>query len=139
MRTILDRTFKTDLVLGGNVTASSARLGHGALAAIDGDSLTYWTTQEGIDSATLEVDLKEARTFDRAILQEQVRVGQRVEKFRLEAWTGSAWISLTDGTTIGYKRLLRFPAVRAKNVRLVIEKSRTSPTVSRFGLFKSPR
>jgi alpha-L-fucosidase len=65
-------------------------------------------------------------------------VGQRIEKFRLEAWEGGAWKEITRGTTVGYKRLLRFPAVTASKVRVVIEESRTSPTLSAVGLFKSP-
>ncbi len=42
------------------------------------------------------------------------------------------------GTTVGYKRLLRFSATTSQRVRLVIDSSRTNPTLSSFGLFKSP-
>jgi alpha-L-fucosidase len=72
------------------------------------------------------------------MLQEHIATGQRVEKFRLESWNGSGWIPLAGGTTVGYKRLLRFPAVSTSRVRLVIEKSRTAPTLSAVGLFKAP-
>ena len=125
MRRILDRTFKTNLVEDARVTS-------------DRSNATYWTTEDGVESAVLELDLPKERTFDRAMLQENIRLGQRVEAFRLEAWDGKVWKEFTKGTTIGYKRLLRFPAVTANKVRLVIDASRTSPTLASFGLFKSP-
>jgi alpha-L-fucosidase len=138
MRAILDRTFRTNLVEGARVKASNEKEGHKAALLTDGNSTTYWTTTDGVESAVLEFDLPEDRTFDRAMLQENIRVGQRVEAFRLEAWDGKAWKEFTKGTTIGYKRLLRFPAVTAKRVRLTIDASRTSPTLASFGLFRSP-
>ena len=43
---------------------------------------------------------------------------------------------VASGTTIGYKRLLRFPAVMASRVRLRILASRWSPVISKIGLYK---
>jgi alpha-L-fucosidase len=138
MRTILDRTFATDLVSGAAVGASDERPGREAAFAVDADNGTYWETNEGVTSASLEVSLPSARTFDRAMLQECIREGQRVERFHIDAWDGATWTQVAQGTTIGYKRLLRFPAVTAAKVRLVIDESRTSPTLSTFGLYKAP-
>ena len=72
------------------------------------------------------------------MLQENILTGQRIEKFRLDYWDGQLWSTFAEGTTIGYKRLLRFPEVNADRVKIVIEKCRTNPTLSSFGLFKSP-
>jgi alpha-L-fucosidase len=138
MRTILDQTFGKDLVDGATSQASSARKGHPPALTTDGDNSTFWMPEEGVESASVEWSFPDARTFDRAMLQECVSVGQRVEKFHLDVWDGADWSLVAAGTTIGYKRLLRFPAVSTRRVRLVIEESRTSPTLSRFGLFKAP-
>ena len=72
------------------------------------------------------------------MLQEQIAVGQRVEEFVLEAFDGGGWKEFSRGTVIGYKRLCRFDDVTARRVRLRVVRSRVCPTVSRFGLFKSP-
>ena len=56
-----------------------------------------------------------------------IATGQRVEQFKLEAWDGQAWKEFAKATTIGYKRLLRFPAVTASKVRLTILDARDSP------------
>jgi len=138
MRRILDATFAADLLAHASVTATNEREGHAGASAVDGDNGTYWTTQEGVCAATLECSLPSERTFDRAMLQENIRLGQRVEAFHLEALSGGTWKNVASGTTIGYKRLLRFPAVTASKLRLVIDRSRWSPAIAAFGLFKAP-
>jgi alpha-L-fucosidase len=104
---------------------------------LDGAKQTYWTTPGSIETAVLEFTLPDTRTFDVAELQEEIRCGQRVEEFSLESWDGNAWRVFSRGTTIGYKRLLRFPEITTRRVRLTIAKSRLNPTLSAFGLFKS--
>jgi alpha-L-fucosidase len=136
MRRILDRTFQVDLASGAKIKASSERKGYPALSILDADRKTYWTAPEGMESAVLELALPKTRTFDVAMLKEEIRVGQRIEEFALEAWDGNSWRPFARATTVGYKRLLRFPEVSAEKVRLVINRSRLSPTLSALGLFK---
>ena len=138
MRAILDATFRADLAAGALVTASSEAAGHEAAAAARPGTGKYWTTQEGAETAWLELDLAQPALFDCVLLQEAIQIGQRVEQFHLEAWKESRWDVFTRGTTIGHKRLLRFDPVTARRIRLVIEQSRSSPAISRFGLFKRP-
>ena len=52
--------------------------------------------------------------------------------------TGKTWDEFARGTTIGYKRLLRFDDVSARKVRLKILNSRICPTISNFALFYAP-
>jgi alpha-L-fucosidase len=137
MRRILDRTFQINLAEGARVEASAEADGHPGRAMLDGAKQTYWTTPGSIETAVLEFTLPDTRTFDVAELQEEIRCGQRVEEFSLESWDGNAWRVFSRGTTIGYKRLLRFPEITTRRVRLTIAKSRLNPTLSAFGLFKS--
>ncbi|MGB7295773.1 MAG: alpha-L-fucosidase [Candidatus Aminicenantales bacterium] len=136
MRRILDRTFGVNLVAGARVKATSEKKGCGAGFILDEDKATFWTTPDGVETATLEFVLPEKKTFDIVLLQEEIQMGQRVEDFSLEIWDGDAWRPLAVGTTIGYKRLLRVPEIKAERVRLTIERSRISPTLSAFGLYK---
>jgi hypothetical protein len=69
------------------------------------------------------------------MLQENIQIGQRIESFVLEGWINGAWQKLTEGTTVGYKRLIRFNTVTTDRVRLRILKSRLNPTLSSFGLY----
>jgi alpha-L-fucosidase len=138
MRKILDQTFAKNLASGAKVSTSSELAGHPGSATVDSDNGTYWTAGEGVDSAIIEFALSARSTFDRAMLQECIRIGQRVERFHLDVWDGGRWSTVAQGTTIGYKRLLRFPAAAGEKVRLVINQSRLNPTISSFGLFKAP-
>jgi alpha-L-fucosidase len=137
MRSILDQTFKFDRAAGAGVNASSEDPAHAAAAAVDGDARSYWSPREEGRPAWIEFDLGGDRTFDCAMLQENIGVGQRVESFHLEAENGGAWKEFAKGTTIGYKRLLRFPAVSASKVRLTIDEARAIPTLAHFGLYKT--
>lgn len=138
MRRILDETFRTNLVTGAAVTSSVTREGTRAEAILDSDPETYWMPALEAPGAVIEVRLDGLKTFDTAMLQENILVGQRVERFALDALLDGAWREITGGTTIGYKRLLRFPETTSGRVRLRILESRTSPAIGTLGLYDSP-
>ncbi len=67
-------------------------------------------------------------TFDRVAVREDVRHGQRVEKFAVEARIHGTWQRIADGTTIGHERILPLPeAVTASAVRVKVLESRAKP------------
>lgn len=138
MRAILDSMFAVNLLESARVKAPGAGRGREAKNVIDKEYETYWMPAAGSTTPSIEFTFADERTFDVLLLQECITVGQRIEKFRLDAWQGGTWKEITRGTTVGYKRLLRFPAVTAHKVRVVIEASRTSPTLSAVGLYKAP-
>lgn len=98
----------------------------------------YWLADERVDTSSIEFLLSGGESFDVAMLQENIQIGQRIEQFHMDYWDGHSWQELARGTTVGYKRLLRFAPIRTNRVRLVIEKSRLNPTLSDFGLFNLP-
>ncbi len=132
-RLLIDETFKTNVAQYAKVTSANGKNG---AALLDGKYETYWTTRGQDTTATIIFDLRDKSTFDVLLLQEDIAIGQRIEKFRLDYWDGKRWIKTTQGTTVGYKRLLPFKPVTTKKVRLVIESSRSNPTLAEFGLYK---
>ncbi|WP_301130374.1 alpha-L-fucosidase [Streptomyces cacaoi] len=69
-------------------------------------------------------------TFDRIALGEDIRKGQRVEGFTVEARTdeGGGWRKIASGTTVGHRRILALPEpVTARDVRVRITASRAKP------------
>ena len=138
---ILNTTFARNLAAGAAATPSSTRNGDPKYAAkntLDGDKDTYWITNDGDTAATIEYDLGEPKTFNRAMLQEYIKAGQRIEEFYLDIWDGQSWEPIAHAMTVGYKRLLRFNETAARKVRLRITQSRLSPTLATFGLFQEP-
>jgi alpha-L-fucosidase len=54
----------------------------------------------------------------------------------LEYKSGSEWKTAATGTTVGYKRILKFEPIEAQAVRLRILSSRLNPTLSAIGLYQ---
>ncbi|MGB8317628.1 MAG: alpha-L-fucosidase, partial [Ignavibacteriaceae bacterium] len=138
MRYVIDETFKDNLAENAKAASSSEKKGNEAKYILDNDLNTFWTTKDTLSTASIEVDLNDEKTFDRTMLQENILAGQRIENFHLEYWNGSQWEKFAEATTIGYKRLLRFPAVTTNKVKIVIDQCRTNPTLSSFGLYMAP-
>lgn len=96
------------------------------------------STPEGSDyRMTVELDLGSSQYFNRLSIGENIANGQRVEKFALEVWNGYKWKEVERSTTIGYKRLLKFPRQKAQKVRIRIEQARFTPEISSIGLYNS--
>lgn len=129
----LKGTFKENLAKDAKITSKN---GIHPKNMLDGDVETYWTTKGKDSTAEIVFELDSPKTFDVLGLQEAIKVGQRIEGFKLEYREGSTWKKITEGTTVGYKRLLRFDPVTAQKVRLTIKKSRLNPTLKTFGLYK---
>jgi alpha-L-fucosidase len=133
LKSLIDKIFSVNYAQ--TATLSS---GVGKITQItDDNSSTYWTTAHEKERETITIKLKEPTVVNVLSLQENIRIGQRVEKFSFEYFDGSTWKTLTNGTTIGYKRLLRFVPIKAQQFRLNIEASRLNPTLSEIGLFYS--
>lgn len=84
---------------------------------------------------TVELRLGKQRTVDAAIVQEDVRRGQRVRAYVLEAWVGDGWQPITRGTSIGHKKIDRFAPVETDRLRLRVLDSVAMPLVRRFQAF----
>jgi alpha-L-fucosidase len=140
-RRALDAIFSQDLASGatgraGNVRGSSPDFGVGQ--TLDGSLGSYWATDDAERTAWLEYDLGQVRRFNVCRLQEPIQLGQRIRRYRLEVETPLGWKTVSQGTTIGYKKLDRFETVEARRVRLQILDSRACPLLAEFGLYFAP-
>ncbi|MDP4206892.1 MAG: alpha-L-fucosidase [Bacteroidota bacterium] len=126
----IDKTFSRNLIL----KAKSGTKGAGF--AVDGNNTTAWSPSMIHSSAVFET--VKPVSFNTAMLQEDITKGQRVESFTIEAYVDGKWNQIAQSTTIGYKKLLRFPKVVTNKVRLSITGSRDLPNISNFGLFNAP-
>ena len=132
-----------DDIFNNPIAIKSARSNHlrgqdiayDASNTLDGDPETYWAPDDTVSSAWIEFDLDSSQTFNTVQIQEPVSLGQRVKSHRIDVWQNRAWSTVAKGTTIGYKRLLRFENRTSTRVRLVIEASRACPLIAEFTLF----
>jgi len=100
---------------------------------------------EGIRELTGTYVLTRPGRFNVVLIKEEIGRGQRIEAFAIDIWDGVDWREIAKGTTVGYKKLLRFPAVEASKVRLRILRARSSKFMffpvlppDYFGLFLDP-
>ncbi len=134
MNRILDNTFNKNLLKDARITSPNKAVVN---ALTDRSLKTFWQPAPG-GEAVLDADLGSPQTFDVLALQENILAGQRIESFTLQVEEKDAWCTVAQGTTVGYKRLLRFAAVTAARVRLLITQSRSEPTLAEWGLYQQP-
>lgn len=119
---------KNNLLLRAGIKATNERgQAFSVKNLTDGNYDTYWATDDSVTAATLTFTLRGTQPVNRFMLQEYIPLGQRVRAFKVEYLDGGQWRPLDvneQTTTIGYKRLLRFPTVRTRQLRVRFTDSR---------------
>ena len=140
-RQILDATFSEDLAQDAQVQADNVR-GHdkayGADRVIDGDTQTYWATDDGKTTGELTLTWDTPVTFNVISLREYLPLGQRIETFVVDQWQDGAWSELTVGTSIGSQRLLRTRYTTTNRVRVRITQAAVCPALAEVGVYAEP-
>jgi len=137
----IKKAFAANLAKGAEAAASNVRekaSRFGADKAIDKDKETYWTTDDGAMNASLTLNFAKPLSFNRFLVQEYIPLGQRVKSFTIDAWINSEWKQIAKETTIGYKRILRFPTVIATKLRLNITDAKNCPLISNIEIYNAP-
>ncbi|UKJ09318.1 alpha-L-fucosidase [Solitalea lacus] len=124
-RTILNETFAANYLKG----SVSAKL-------TDNKLTSYAIFKKNVP---VEFSLKKQMTFDRIMLQENIHNGQSIKSGFFEYWDGKEWQLISSFSTIGYKRLLRFPQVTASKIRLTITDAKVENQLelAEVGLYKA--
>jgi alpha-L-fucosidase len=139
-RAALDSIFKTNLAAGKKITAANVRGNdpfYAAATMLDDDKGTYWATDDAVTASSFEVDLGSEQAFNVIRTEEMIALGQRVQEYKVEVSgvaDGGAWRSIVQGTTIGYRKLDRFPKLSASKVRITITRALASPVLRGFGV-----
>ena len=123
---MIDEVFKENLIEKAKITRSRV-----------GDGLPVTTT----------ISFKRPTLFNRFLAEEDITLGQRVKKFSLEALVDGKWQPLRDMlvedgkdglTTIGHRRIICFPTVRATQLRFTISDAKAEPIIKKLGLYLAP-
>jgi alpha-L-fucosidase len=105
---------------------------------VDDNNDTYWATDDSVVTPSLIIDLEKPTLLNRFLVQEYIRLGQRVKSFTVSGFIDGNWVELVKGTTIGYKRIVRFPAIQTTKIRLDITGAKGCPLISNIGLYNAP-
>jgi alpha-L-fucosidase len=93
---------------------------------------SYKGVKEG---GSIILDIAPGATVNTLLIQEDISKGQRVEEFIIEAYINDEWHYIAQGTTIGYKRLIRFSDTIAEKIRVAIKRTRKDANISNIGLY----
>ena len=91
-----------------------------------------WKAEAG---ESKEYNVKPGAMVNTFLIQEDIAQGQRVEDFLVEVYSNGAWQYAAEGTTVGYKRMLRFSDCQPEKIRVTIRGTRTTANISNIGLY----
>ena len=89
----------------------------------------------GTSGTVRQYDIQKDALVNAFMIQENISKGQRIESFLVEAYKDGSWIHMAEGTTVGYKRLVRFSDTRPERIRVTIRSARGVANVTAVGLF----
>ena len=137
----------TDLATSATASATRSGGSYNASNLIDNDKDTYWATDDGVNTANVTIDLGSTKTVRYVMLQEYIRLGQRVQGFSIQYSTdGNTWRTASSSeamTTIGYKRIIPLngsvsglaSGYQARYIRVNITKSKACPLLHTIAVY----
>lgn len=128
----LEKTFSTNLLPDAALEADSCEEGHGIEGIREDSYDTFYKTRDGIRTAEITICFPAPARVSHVVLKENVQLSQRIEKFEIRTGTGSL---LYEGTTVGYKKIAKFPVTEVTQLRIRICDSRVCPTLSFVGIY----
>ncbi len=82
------------------------------------------------------VDLKKKQPFNAVLLREQIAEGQRIASFKVEVLEKNGWREVARSATIGARKVLRFPTVKARKLRITVLAAKASPILSEIEVYQ---
>jgi alpha-L-fucosidase len=140
---LLRATFAVNLAKGARLKASNVRGGNvlrfGPALLTDNDRYSYWATDDSVKTPQLEMALGTEKTFNVIRLRENIKLGQRIDAYSIDAMLGGQWQEIAAGSSIGGNRLIRLGSnVTTSRLRLRIKEAAVCIALSDWGLFREP-
>ena len=135
---LLDQIFAVNLAAKAKAVANTYRGKSKTYAAdnvTDGNKETYWATDDDITCGSIEIDLGKEQMVHYVVIQEYIKLGQRVKDFNIEVLKDNVWIPAAKGTTIGYKRILNIDSMETAKIRINIDVAKACPVISNVEIY----
>ncbi|MCP3915957.1 MAG: hypothetical protein GY711_10415 [bacterium] len=88
------------------------------------DSADGWA-----EGPALELELGSGHSVSCVVIEEDLSQGQRVVSYSIEARVDGRWLTATQGSSIGRRRIARFEPVRTEHLRLLITGAAGVPVI----------
>lgn len=129
-----DESFKTNLALQAKKETFYDNTLFIKQAFADGDMRTV---EKNIDykKTSYWIRFAKGRKIDCIVLREAIEQGQHVSGFRIELLDGVKILQTINGTTIGRKRIVTFPAQEVSAVRFSVTGAKAAPLISEIEVY----
>ncbi|MEP6628256.1 MAG: alpha-L-fucosidase [Ginsengibacter sp.] len=84
----------------------------------------------------VEINLQSPATINHAVIMEDYRSGERIRAYEIEGFVNGQWQKLSDGSSVGRKKIDWFDNVTVTKVRFRVTKSVGKPLIRSFSLYK---
>ncbi|WP_299580454.1 alpha-L-fucosidase [uncultured Sunxiuqinia sp.] len=84
----------------------------------------------------LVMKLSKAQPVNHVIIQEEIALGERVRRYKVEGLVKGKWTKLCEGQSIGHKRIQQFDSVECSKIRLTIEQFDELPSIKNFAVYQ---
>lgn len=83
----------------------------------------------------LEIRLDRETEINHCILQEDIKQGERIRSYRLEARVKGRWQLICEGKSVGHKRIEKFDVVKSKIFRLLVTEAIDVPIIRNLSIY----
>jgi alpha-L-fucosidase len=87
----------------------------------------------------IELDLGKAQTVDHVIAMEDIRQGERVRAYVVEALMDGVWKEICKGTAVGHKKIDRFAPVKTSKIWFRTLSSAGAPIIRKLAAYGEAR
>jgi len=133
-------SFSADFARDADCSASDVRgrsQKYSASMVNDCKNETYWAVNDGVLNASLEIDFQESVMVNAMLIREYIRLGQRICAFTIEAMMGEEYQEVATGTTVGNRRIVKFPMVETDKLRINLD-AKAPPVISTIEVYRTP-
>jgi alpha-L-fucosidase len=84
----------------------------------------------------ISLKIKDSSAINQVEIQEEIKHGQRIRKYEIDALIDGEWNKICEGTSIGYKRIQFFDAVVTPELRIKIIESAGNPILKSLSAYQ---
>jgi len=83
----------------------------------------------------ISIDLGGKKDVNQIIISEDIREGEKIRKYIIEAMVDGQWIVIASGESVGHKRIQKFDKVKTSKIRLNIIEYKGEPNIKNFSVY----
>jgi alpha-L-fucosidase len=84
----------------------------------------------------VKLHLPRPSVIDHLVVMEEIRQGERIKGYVLEALTQDGWKTLRTGNVIGHKQIIRFEPIETSEIRLRVTQSEAQPLIRKLAVYR---